>query len=306
MPIASERRWHRCDTRTPMTAPLCAITGTGGYVGGHLAAFMIAAGWKVRSFTRVPISGDSVAFNLSSETPRSAFVDVDLLIHCAYDFSPRRWKEIQEVNVRGAERLLSSAVAAGVPRVVCLSSISAHAGNPSFYAQAKLQIEQYAACHGAMILRPGLTYGGKNGGMFGRLLTQIQSRSFVPLIGAGNQHQYLLHIDDMAGFIDRYGRLGEPPAQRITLAHPTPWSLKNLYRRLGDALHRRPVFLPLPWRSVWGGLRAAEALGIRLPFSSDSVISFVHQNPAPSFSAAVDAGIACRDFDSWLRNAQWL
>jgi hypothetical protein len=38
---------------------------------------------------------------------------------------------------------------------------------------------------------------------------------------------------------------------------------------------RTPVFVPVPWRFAWAGLRLSERLGIQLGFRSDSAVSLV-------------------------------
>jgi len=62
-------------------------------------------------------------------------------------------------------------------------------------------------------------------------------------------------------------------------------------RRLALAQGRRVTLIPLPWPLLYAGLRAGEILGRKMPFRSDSVISFVHQDPAPDFSRIEALGI---------------
>ena len=125
--------------------PVCAITGSNGYVGGCLKNYFTARGWEILELTRQPKPGTrGIQFQLGAEIfPRSGGGDapspgisaarasqplagVDALVHCAYDFKPLRRDEIRAVNVDGARKLFQAARAAGVGKIICISSISAY------------------------------------------------------------------------------------------------------------------------------------------------------------------------------------
>jgi hypothetical protein len=66
---------------------------------------------------------------------------------------------------------------------------------------------------------------------------------------------------------------------------------------IARAQNKQPKFIPLPWRFVWAGLKTAELCGLKLNFRSDSLVSLMHQNPSPDFSANAGAGLVCRPFE---------
>lgn len=276
-----------------------AVTGTSGFVGSLLVDRFIKDGWSVSRLTSSSSAG--VPFQLGRdvdpETLRS--IGIAALVHCAYDFRPVEWSEIQRINVDGSRKLLEAAHAAGVARVVVLSSISAFPGCRSIYGRAKLAIEADAQRSGAAVIRPGLVFtdgGQAPGGMFGSL-TRSARGSIVPLLGSGTQCQYLVHIDDLyrlvAGFAS--GELALP-ATPIVAASPRCWRVRDLVVELARRQGRRPRFVPLPWRLVWLGLKTAELAGLRLGYRSDSVVSIVRQDPHPDFTAVASTGIHMRDF----------
>ena len=53
----------------------------------------------------------------------------------------------------------------------------------------------------------------------------------------------------------------------------------------------------MPGALSWAGLRAIEGIGLRPPFSSDSLLGLLYPNP--DFYAAELPGLAFRDFPSW-------
>jgi nucleoside-diphosphate-sugar epimerase len=277
---------------------ICAITGSNGYVGGCVKNYFTALGWNVLELTRQPKPGArGITFQLGAEVAPQILAGVDVLVHCAYDFKPLRWDEIRAANVEGSRKLFQAARAAGVEKIVCISSISAYDGCRSLYGQAKLEIEKIALEHGALAIRPGLVYGSGPGGMFGKLAAQVKKSAVIPLIGDGSQIQFLVHQEDLCAFIARYagGEVKLSP-QILTAANEQPWPFKQLLLEISRGLGKNPKFIPLPWRLVWAGLKSAELCGVRLNFRSDSLVSLMYQNPQPDFSASAGVGLVCRPF----------
>jgi nucleoside-diphosphate-sugar epimerase len=277
---------------------VCAITGSNGYVGSCIKGHFAASGWDILELVRQPRPGArAVTFQLGGDISPASLPGVSALVHCAYDFKPLRWDEIRAVNVAGTEKLFGAARAAGVQKIVCISSISAYDGCRSLYGNAKLEIEEIARRHGAQVIRPGLVYGPRPGGMFGKLKQQVQKSSVIPLIGDGSQIQFLVHEGDLGAFIEKYaaGKTAALPPV-LTAAHPEPWPFKKLLLEIARGQGRRVKFIPLPWRLVWLGLKSAEVCGLKLNFRSDSLVSLMYSNPRPDFSANAAAALACRPF----------
>ena len=277
---------------------ICAITGSNGYVGGCVKNYFAAHGWEILELTRQPKTGTrGIKFQLGAEISASALAGVEVLVHCAYDFTPLKLDEIRAVNVAGTEKLFSAARAAGVKKIICISTISAFDGCKSLYGKAKLEIEKIALDHGALIIRPGLVYGDDSGGMFGKLAAQVQKSSLIPLMGDGSQIQFLVHQEDLCAFIEKVsaGKIEIPP-RVLTAANAEPWPFKKLLLEIARGQNKKIKFIPLPWRLIWLVIKSAEVFGLRLNFRSDSLVSLMHQNPAPDFSGNAKAGLVCRPF----------
>jgi nucleoside-diphosphate-sugar epimerase len=279
---------------------ICAITGGNGYVGGCLKNFFAAHDWEIFELTRRPRAGArAFQFQLGDDLSPDLLSGVTAFVHCAYDFAPLQWDEISAVNIEGSRKALQAARAANVPKVVFISSISAYEGCRSLYGKAKLEIEKMAIAGGALVVRPGLVYGGVVGGMFGKLADKIRKSAVVPLAGNGSQIQYLVHHEDLCGFIEKFaaGKVETPP-RVVTAVNEKPWRFKDLIREIAAAQGKKPIFIPLPWRALWLALKSAEACGLGLNFRSDSLVSLMYQNPEPDFSANASLGLTCRPFDA--------
>ncbi len=133
--------------------------------------------------------------------------------------------------------------------------------------------------------------------MFGKLAAQVQKLSVIPLIGDGSQIQFLVHQEDLCAFIEKVaaGKIEIPP-RVLTAANAEPWPFKKLLLEIARGQNKKIKFIPLPWRLIWLGIKSAEVCGLRLNFRSDSLVSLMHQNPAPDFSTNAEAGLVCRPF----------
>jgi nucleoside-diphosphate-sugar epimerase len=278
------------------------VTGSNGYLGGHVAARLSAEGWQVIELARRPSesalsSGRAVRFQLGDSIEPRVLEGTELIVHCAYDFSRRGWSEIREVNVRGTEKLMLAARQAGVRRQVFVSSMSAYAGCKSNYGQAKLELESVALSCGALVLRPGLIYSEQPGGIFANLVARASGSSTIPLIGNGTQVQYLVHEADLCRVIVDYAAARfESPGTPVAAANETPWRFRDLLSELGKARGKQLRFIPLPWRLVWLGLRGCEVLHLPVDFRSDSLLGLVYPDPAPPFGPARKLGLQFRPF----------
>jgi nucleoside-diphosphate-sugar epimerase len=278
------------------SATKCVLTGANGFVGSRLKAYLQKRDFQVVDWTRRPVSGSCGAvFRLGQEVLPVQFADATALVHCAYDFAPRKWSEVVAINVRGSEQLLHAAKAAGVARLVFISSLSAFAGCRSLYGRAKLEIEKTALSLGALVVRPGLVYGDQPGGVFGGLVNQVRKARVIPLLRGGRQPQYLVHGDDLGAIVARYlnGEISAP-AHPVTLAHEHPWPMRELLLQISAALNREVRFVSVPWRLAWAGIKTLEIVRLPAPFRSDSLIGYIYQNPAPDFSPAQRLQAECR------------
>jgi nucleoside-diphosphate-sugar epimerase len=211
---------------------------------------------------------------------------VDVLVHAAWDMRANTLNELRRAVVAGSERLYSAAAQAGVKRIVFISTISAFEGCRSAYGRSKLEVEKMTCERNGIVLRPGLVFGPTPGGVFGAIRSQIRKGKLIPLVGNGRAPQYLLHEDTLKSVVlravtgDFDHSIGEP----ITVAHPQPWPFRDLVMKIAEEENRKVKLVPVPWPLLYAGLRSAEMLKLNLPVRSDSVISFIYQNPSPDLS----------------------
>jgi dihydroflavonol-4-reductase len=108
------------------------VTGATGFVGGHVAADLLAHGWTVRALVRpesmgsgrlpagcAPIPGDL----RDAAAVRAAAGGVDAVFHVAarYSLARARADEVYRTNTEGTANVLRAAAEAGAPVVHCSS-----------------------------------------------------------------------------------------------------------------------------------------------------------------------------------------
>ena len=288
-----------------------AITGAGGYLGRNLCRYFRDRGATVFQLTSNPDRADqsmaSANFAFPSGAHKNFFAqnEINTLVHAAYDFTARTQATIWAGNVQGSINLFQQANQEGVKRIIFISSMSAYEGSRSLYGQAKLEIETALRSfdHGCSV-RPGLIYStpiAESGGMVGSLLGNV-NRGVIPLIGKGDQELYFSHQADLARLIDQLSQNPLSPAKKpITAANPRPYTFREIIQLLATVHGTKARLAPVPWRLVWGGLKLLEGAGVNTAFRSDSVLSLIHQNPSPDFSALPD-GFVFRDFAATIRD----
>lgn len=277
----------------------CAVTGANGYVGSAITRFLKQAGVTVYELQRTPQASEEGSFRpfvLGQEIAPETLHSVEVLIHCAYDFSLVRWADILEINVRGSVKLFEAAQQAGVKKIIFISSMAAFEGCRSLYGRAKLRTEKEAASFDALIIRPGMVYGDRPRGLVGALDGLVSGASILPIVG-GNQVMYLVHEDDLASLIGALiAPLDDWRGQPIIAASPQGHTFRNILTLLAARKGKQITLVPLPWQLAWCALKLAELTGLRLGFRSDSLVSLINQNPHPDFTFTNRLGHEFRDF----------
>ncbi len=288
---------HPAGIPTPAAQPVVAITGASGYLGSVLVAAFGSAGYTVRRLVRSPVQGSSDRlFDLNSAGSSDALDGVDLLVHCAYDMTLTSRTDIWQSNVFGTVALFDRAVTSGVRRTIALSSMSAYPGTRQLYGRAKLATEMAAAARGVCVVRPGLVYGASWGGMAGTL-RRLATLPVLPDFGP-RARQFTVSEQDFAATLVALARAEQVPALPVGIAHPDPVPFTELLTSFAASMGKpRPRFVPTPPMIVYGALRAAEVLPVKLPVRADSLLGLVRPAPnVPNLECLDQLGVLLQPF----------
>jgi nucleoside-diphosphate-sugar epimerase len=279
------------------------VTGGSGYLGSALVEHLLGRGHVVVSLVRpgrpAPLPRHSrhcvVECALGSVPSLETLRGCDGAVHAAYDFSVSDWDGIRRLNVDGSLALFRQFEAAGIRRVVFVSSRSAAAVSRSLYGRAKREVEEYCRAHGISVLRCGLVTSSGTGGLYGMLKRIVVRAPIIPLIGKGDQPLFLVRIEDFCEATAHLLNRPVPAPELIELAFPQPFTLRQILERIAASRGVKRVFLPIPVGCIRIALRALAGLRIPLAFREDNLNGLVSAGSPPDFRPLFAEGIAVRE-----------
>lgn len=202
------------------------VTGATGFIGGHLARRLHAAGAYVLALERTPGKGELldelgieiVRGDITDTNRMREFVarDVEIVMHIAAWMRGVSTREADVVNVAATRALAEASAEMGVTRFVYTSSIAVYGlqgnvdvdettpvapfGDP--YADSKIRAEE--ALHEVgqriglpyVIVRPGMVYGPGSSGWTRRIALWAK-RGRIPWIEGGQGSAFPCYIDNL-------------------------------------------------------------------------------------------------------------
>jgi nucleoside-diphosphate-sugar epimerase len=296
------------------------ITGATGFIGSHLARALVAEGHQLGVLVRPAsermdrLPAEAVVHTgdlLEPDSLTAGCEGAHAVVHCGAAVGVTDREGLyQRTNVEGTLHLLRAASAAGVERVIILSSGSvlgpvaverADATTPldprSAYARSKAECERrswaFAAASGLplAIVRPPWVYGPDDFRTLG-LYRAIHRRWPMPWRTEVPVHP--VHIRDLVDGI--LGCLRAFPAVNggtYHLAGPRPRAMREVVPLLAAAMGRKPpphVSARLVTRAAWWADGLGGRTGLELPLTSRRLAFFLYPNAFSNHEAK-------RDFD---------
>ena len=174
--------------------------------------------------------------------------------------------------------------------------MSAYPGTRQLYGRAKLATELAARARGLCVVRPGLVYGPGWGGMAGTL-RRLAALPVLPDFGP-RARQFTVSEHDFAAALLALARAEHVPALPVGIAHPDPVPFTELLTSFAASLGKpRPRFVATPPMVVYGALRAAELLPVKLPVRADSLLGLVRPAPnVPHLEVLDQLGVVLQPF----------
>jgi nucleoside-diphosphate-sugar epimerase len=257
------------------------VTGASGNLGSAVVRALTAAGHRVTGLCRRPPApgvdpgAERVAWRAVDLTDdgalpilRSTFAEADAVVHLAWGFQPsHRLDLLEELGVGGTRRVAETALDAGVPHLVHMSSVGVYSprtsdepvgedyprdGVPtSPYSQHKAAAERLldglepGAGTTVTRLRPGIIGQQSAGSALLRYavpgLVPAAALRLVPVLPIDRRLQVqLVHADDVADGVRRVVETGAGGAFNLVTAPPVTAA------DVAAALGAKPLHVPAP------------------------------------------------------------
>jgi nucleoside-diphosphate-sugar epimerase len=258
--------------RLALVVTRIAVTGSSGFIGRHFGRWLEQHGVE-------PVRLDRAWF--AAGAPRESLRAVQAIVHLAARAHRLReeaadpGREFEASNVELTDRVASAAAAAGVRRLVFVSSagVLGNASPPAgfrdgdapaphdLYTRSKLAAEErlasgYGGALDVVILRPPMVYGPGAPGNFARILRAAASGWPLP-VGSLEAPRSLVSVRNLCDLLLLAATSSQGAGARMLVSDAETTSVADLVRRIGAAAGRsvRPIRLP-SWL-LEAGLRAA-------------------------------------------------
>jgi nucleoside-diphosphate-sugar epimerase len=265
------------------------VTGATGFIGGRLVGALVDAGYKVRALVRDPARAgflsrpgvELVQGDLGDPSSLGeAATGAQRVFHCAGLVGDwLRPDETRRINVEGTRALLDASAAAGVERVVYLSSLSVygpthhhgtdesapHRYSGDAYGDSKIDAERMVRVFvdrggpEVVILRPGFVYGPGDRLFLPRLLDALARGQFV-YVGNGSKLLNTIYVDDLARAAVLADSTPASAGQAYNLTDGTETSLRAFVEFLCQEAGMPPPSRRVPPPVARTACYAAEAL----------------------------------------------
>lgn len=301
---------------------LVAVTGATGFVGQALLDAAAAEGLEVRALARQrQVARPGVAWvpgDLSSRTALDRLVSsASAVIHVAGVVNAPDPAGFELGNVAGTLSVVEAARAAGVPRFVHVSSLSAREPELSVYGASKARAERIVMASGLdwTIVRPPWVYGPRDADTLE--MFRLAKWGVVPVPAGGRAS--LIHVADLARLLLALLPGGEAVTHKVFEpddGRPQGWGQREIARGIGWALGKRPWVPELSRRALERVSRIESTLRRdKARLTMDRVGYMTHPDWVVSPAAAVPRELwkplvrtveGLKATAAWYRESKWL
>ena len=300
-----------------------AVTGATGFVGQALLDRAAHAGIAVRALTRREQPArpgvEWVRGDLDDRVAlRQLCEGAAVLIHVAGVVNAPDAAGFERGNVTGTLNVIEAVRAAGVPRLVHVSSLSAREPDLSVYGASKARAEKLVRASGIdwTIVRPPGIYGPRDTDYLE--MFRLARWGLLP-VPPREGRSSLLHVDDLARLLLALVPASEAVSHQVYEpddGRQQGWSHLELARTIGWAVGRRPWVIHLSRTSLERVARAdrffrkdkAKLTLDRVGYMAhpDWVVSDGARPPAALWQPLIPTRDGLKAAAQWYRDNNWL
>lgn len=270
------------------------VTGATGLLGSHIVEQSRKRGQTVRVLVRPTadrawLEMQGVEFVEGDITDpaslRRACEGCDVVYHAAAkvgDWGP--WEEFERITIEGTRNVVNAAIAAGVRRLLHISSISAYGYHTkdgtidetydlgyglykwAYYSRSKLEAERIVwEAHKTgrievTVIRPAWIYGERDRATIARLATMIQNGK-AKILGRGDNRLNVVYAGNIAEAALTAAEMSAASGQAYNCSNDGVITQQQYFDLLAEALGAPPVKRRVPYRLAYFVGFVLECLG---------------------------------------------
>jgi uncharacterized protein YbjT (DUF2867 family) len=275
------------------------VTGASGFVGGHVAHALRAAGKDVRALVRDPrkaarlgawevelIEGDMT----DPASLRRAVAGCDAVVHLVA-IRQGTGQQFQRIMVDGTRDLLVAATDAGVSRFILMSALGTSEATKDLvpYYRAKWELEQLVGRSEIphVVFRPSFIFGS-DGGILPTFTKLARLAPVTPIIGSGRQRIQPIWVDDVAAYFAESLDKPEAAGRTFELGGPDAVTWNEFWQRLKRVRRIRRPSLHVPTRLMRLNALVTERLPGNIPLTNDLLTMLEHGDNTVSDASALE------------------
>jgi len=246
------------------------VTGGTGHTGSRLVARLLERGHHVTCLTRggdrrqfLPAHGrlNIIEGNIESGEPTwtDSLRGCDAVFHIAH--------------IRFAPRIIAACRAAGVRRLICMSSTRRFTAFPEQTARWVIEGESALESSGLdyTVLRPTMIYGWERDNNLEKLVRYLRKRRFIPLVRGGRNLMQPVFVEDVVDALLRALATPQTAGRMLTIAGPNSISLRDLIETVAREMKVNPIWIPIPFALAMTGAAILEMLPGRPLVTRDQI-----------------------------------
>jgi len=307
------------------------VTGATGFIGQALCMELLARGFQVKGTTRsikdtgkLPGSVTPVEINsINHETDWSQALDgIDTLFHLAArvhimkEKNADPLKAFREVNVAGTKKLAEDAAAAGVKRIVFVSSIKVNGegksmgytendterpldpyGVSKWEAERELRKIEDETGMETVIIRTPLVYGPEVSANFLQLLKIVRLGIPLPLANIDNRRSFI-YVGNLVDSLLQCAKNPGAAGQTFLVSDGQDVSTPKIMKMMAAAFEKPLRIFPLPYflirlgGNIFGKSQAIDRLWGSLTIDSSKIRKALNWKPVYTMEEGIKKTVA--------------
>lgn len=293
--------------REPRNAPV-AVTGAAGFVGTHVCAALVRAGWPVRALVHSERKAAVRIAHLDVQIAsgdirdagflRDAFDGARTVVHLAAIAIERAGSTFESVNSEGTASVVRAAADARAERIVHMSQNGADSRSRSRFLRSKGVAEEIVTASTLRwtVLRPSVIFGPED--EFVNALARIVRVTplLLPVPGGGSARFQPVHVDDVAAAVVRSVASDSTAGHRYEIGGPLALSLREMTERILVAMQAHRVIVPVPLRLARAAVSVVQRLVPNLPVTPELLDLLALDNTVEHNALAPELGVTPTPF----------